>query len=338
MRRIPPPARRTPRYALPLTATAFLLTSCAWGTAETPGTQPPPPPLGVTAQAGSATTVHVMWSSPGDSGTAIDGYEVYRGGKKVKEVPGAEYMVDITGLKPSSTYTFTVRARDAKGVLGEPSKGVSATTPKAVAADDRAPTRPAKLTGKPAGSRAASLTWGASKDNSEVVSYDIYQGETKIHSVGGDVTRTTVTGLRPGTAYVFTVKARDAADNSSPASGAVRLTTAGAADDGRATAPRDFRASTHRADGGYFLDLTWDPPETDGTVMRYQIQLDREQVTTLVWGTAPRKGRAEHSFYVDREAGVTHRVRIRAMLPDGTWGGYSAERTVVTGQPESPAP
>ncbi|MFJ6567666.1 fibronectin type III domain-containing protein [Streptomyces sp. NPDC091292] len=331
---MPPHHLRTPRHALPLTAAAFLLTSCAWSAADTAGTQPPPPPLGVTAQAGSATTVHVMWSSPGD-GTAVDGYEVYRDDRKVKEVPGKEYMVDITGLTPSSTYTFTVRARDAKGVLGAPSKGVSATTPKAVAADDQAPTRPGKLTGKPAGSRAASLSWGASKDNSEVVSYDVYQGGTKIHSVGGDVTRTTVTGLRPGTAYVFTVKARDAADNSSPASGAVRLTTAGASDDGRATAPADFRASTHRADGGHYLDLAWDPPETDGTIMRYQIQLDREQVTTLVWGGTPPKGRAEHSFYVDKEAGVEHRVRIRAMLPDGTWGGYSAERTVTTGQPDS---
>ncbi|NNN36636.1 hydrolase, partial [Streptomyces sp. S3(2020)] len=36
-------------------------------------------------------------------------------------------------------------------------------------------------------------------------------------------------------------------------------------------------------------------------------------------------------FYVGRDAGVTHRVRIRAKLPDGTWGGFSAQRTVTTG-------
>jgi hypothetical protein len=34
---------------------------------------------------------------------------------------------------------------------------------------------------------------------------------------------------------------------------------------------------------------------------------------------------------VGRDSGATHRVRIRAMLPDGTWGGFSAERTVTTG-------
>jgi hypothetical protein len=47
-------------------------------------------------------------------------------------------------------------------------------------------------------------------------------------------------------------------------------------------------------------------------------------------GDAPRD-RAEYSFYAGREAGVTHRVRVRAKLPDGTWGGFSAERTVTTG-------
>ncbi|GCB52397.1 hypothetical protein SNL152K_9753 [Streptomyces sp. NL15-2K] len=61
-----------------------------------------------------------------------------------------------------------------------------------------------------------------------------------------------VTGLRPGTRYVFTVRARDAADSLSPAGGPVRLTAAGT-DDGRDTAPTGFRATTRRADGAYHL-------------------------------------------------------------------------------------
>lgn len=43
------------------------------------------------------------------------------------------------------------------------------------------------------------------------------------------------------------------------------------------------------------------------------------------------RGAAAYSFYVGRDAGVTHRVRIRARLPDGTWGGFSTERSVTTG-------
>jgi hypothetical protein len=96
-------------------------------------------------------------------------------------------------------------------------------------------------------------------------------------------------------------------------------------------APTGFRAATHRADGAHYLDLSWTAPEVDGVITEYQIQLDRKPVTSLVWGATPPRGRATYSFYVGREAGLTQRVRIRAKLPDGTWGAFSAERTVTTG-------
>ncbi len=175
------------------------------------------------------------------------------------------------------------------------------------------------------------LSWGKSTDNRAVASYEIYQGASKIHSVGGGQTATLVTGLRPGTDYTFTVKARDAADNFSPASPAVRLTTAAGKDSGRGTAPAGFRATTHRADGAYYIDLTWTPPRTGGAVTEYQIQLDGRTATSLVFGGTPPKDRAEHSFYIGRKAGERHRVRIRPKLPDGTWGAYSPTRTVTTG-------
>jgi chitodextrinase len=164
-----------------------------------------------------------------------------------------------------------------------------------------------------------------------VTSYDVHQGGTKIHSVGGDQTATVVTGLRPGTRYSFTVRARDAAGNLSPASAPVRLTTAPGADEGRDTAPTEFRATTRRADGAYYIDLTWVPPRVDGVVTEYQIQLDGQPATSLVWGGTPPRDRASYSFYTGQEAGAGHRVRLRARLPDGTWGAFSAERTVTTG-------
>ena len=277
---------------------------------------------------------------PGLGGPGVDHYEVYRGTTKVKEVPGTQHMVDVNRLKPSTLYAFSVRARDADGRLGPPSERVRAMTPAATAADEAAPSRPESPRGRAAGSRAVQLAWGRSADDRGVASYDIHQDATKIHSVDGGQTATVVTGLRPGTRYSFTVRARDAADNVSPASESVRITTSAGSDDGDLTdavpgtgmAPTGFRATTHRADGAYHLDLAWIPPEVDGVVTEYQIQLDRRPVTSLVWGgTAPRD-KAEYSFYVGREAGVTQRVRIRAKLPDGTWGGFSVERTVTTGQ------
>lgn len=287
----------------------------------------PGAPTGVTAEAGSATSVHVMWNAVPE----VSGYEVFRGAAKVGEVSASARMLDVTRLAPSTTYVFTVRARDGEGRLGPRSREVRATTPAALAADRSAPTRPGGVVGRAAGSRAVQLSWSASTDDREVVSYDVYQGGTKIHSVGGGRTATVVTGLRPGTRYTFTVRARDAAGNLSPAGTPVRLATAPGAGEGRDTAPTGFRATTRQAGGAYYLDLVWVPPRVDGVVTEYQIQLDGQPATSLVWGgTAPRE-KAAYTFYVGREAGVGHRVRLRARLPDGTWGAYSAERAVTTG-------
>ncbi|WP_029181463.1 fibronectin type III domain-containing protein [Streptomyces chartreusis] len=319
------PAR--PLRRLALCGALALVASCgAAGSGEGDAGGPPGAPTGVTAAAGSATSVHVMWSATARAET----YEVYRGPRKVKEVLGSEHMVDVTRLRPATVYVFTVRARGADGRLGPPSRGVRARTPAAAADDHRAPTRPAAARGRAAGSRAAQLSWSASTDDRYVVSYDVHQGGTKIHSVGGGRTAAVVTGLRPGTSYSFTVRARDAAGNVSPASPAVRLTTPGT-DDGRAMAPTSLRATGHREDGAYYVDLSWVPPRVDGEVTEYEIHLDGRRATSLVFGGSAPRDRATYSFYVGRAAGVTHRVRVRAMLPDGTWGGFSAERTVTTG-------
>ncbi|WP_282699727.1 fibronectin type III domain-containing protein [Streptomyces sp. CC219B] len=327
MRHVPVPLLRLAVLCFALA----LVTSC--GRQGPDGAGPPPgAPTGVTAEAGSATSVHVMWNAVA-GGRDIDRYEVYRGTTKVREVPGDAHMVDVVRLRPATAYVFTVRARDTDGRLGPPSREVRATTPASAAADDSAPTAPGAVHGRAIGGRAVQLSWSASKDDREVVSYDIHQGGTKIHSVGGNQTAAVVTGLRPGTRYSFTVRARDAADNLSPAHGAVRLTTPAGTDDGRGTAPAGFRATTHRdrADGAYYIDLSWVPPRADGVITEYEVRLDGRTATSVVFGGRAPREKAAYSFYAGREAGVSHRVRIRARLPDGTWGGFSAERTVTTG-------
>lgn len=324
--------RRTPHLCALLAVTACALTACAWGGGDQDAkdVRPPAAPRGVTVQAGSATTAHVMWNQATDD-TEVTGYDVYRGATRVERVPGGKHMVDVVGLKPSTAYTFTVRARDAEGNVGPASKKLTVTTPAAAAEDRELPSRPGSPRGATEGSRAVTLSWDASKDDQGVASYEIYSGTSKIHSVPGSDRETLVTGLLPGTEYRFTVKALDAADNASPASRAVRLTTAAGRDDGRGTAPTGFRAKTRHADGAYYIDLAWTPPRTGGAVAEYQIHLDGRTATSLVFGgTAPQK-KATHSFYVGKKPGDTHRVKLRAKLPDGSWGGYSPERTVTTG-------
>ncbi|MFJ4948300.1 carbohydrate binding domain-containing protein [Streptomyces sp. NPDC088760] len=89
--------------------------------------------------------------------------------------------------------------------------------------DTQAPTAPSGLASTGKTSSSVSLKWNAATDNAGVTAYDIYSGANRLLSVSG--TSATVGGLSPGTSYTFTVKARDAAGNTSPASNAVTVTT-----------------------------------------------------------------------------------------------------------------
>ncbi|GAA2355817.1 cellulose binding domain-containing protein [Dactylosporangium salmoneum] len=89
--------------------------------------------------------------------------------------------------------------------------------------DTQAPTAPTNLAVTGTTSSSVSLSWGASTDNVGVAGYDIYRAGTLAASVTG--TSGTVSGLSASTAYTFTVKARDAAGNTSAASNQVSATT-----------------------------------------------------------------------------------------------------------------
>ncbi|MEU9092190.1 fibronectin type III domain-containing protein [Streptomyces sp. NPDC048428] len=316
--------------ALACSAALLLATLTACGSEAEADTGKPTAPHGVTAQASSATSAHVMWE-PATDDRAVTGYEVYRQGRKVKSVPAAKVMTDVDGLTASTAYTFTVRARDAAGNLSAPSTAAAVTTPAPTPADHEAPTRPVKLRGKADGSRAATLSWGGSTDDVGVTSYDIYQEGSRIHSVPGTQTRARLTGLRPGTVYTFTVRARDAADTSSTDSNSFDLTTATAPGAPASTAPTDLRITSSAEGEEYAVDLDWKQPETGGEIPAYQLYLDGRLTTTIVWGGEPPVGRASYRLTVSEPRGTRHSMKIRARLPDGKWGDFSAARTVVLG-------
>ncbi|MFD7655052.1 cellulose binding domain-containing protein [Actinosynnema sp. NPDC059797] len=69
----------------------------------------------------------------------------------------------------------------------------------------------------------ASLAWDAATDNVGVTAYDVLRGGAVATSVSG--TTATVSGLTPSTAHTFTVRARDAAGNTSGPSNQVTATT-----------------------------------------------------------------------------------------------------------------
>ncbi len=90
-------------------------------------------------------------------------------------------------------------------------------------ADTQAPTAPTNLAASNVTQTTLSLSWDASTDNVGVTGYDVYQGASNLGTVTG--TGANITGLTAGTAYTFTVRARDAAGNVSAASAPVNVTT-----------------------------------------------------------------------------------------------------------------
>ncbi|MFD3269621.1 chitinase [Paenibacillus dendritiformis] len=92
--------------------------------------------------------------------------------------------------------------------------------------DNEPPSAPAdlRLIGKTATS--VSLAWSPATDNIGVTGYEVYRDQTLATTTSG--TTANVTGLAPETAYSFAVKAKDAAGNVSPPSGALSVTTSAA--------------------------------------------------------------------------------------------------------------
>ena len=88
--------------------------------------------------------------------------------------------------------------------------------------DTQAPTSPSSLVASNTTQTTVDLNWTASSDNIAVSGYNIFNGNNQV----GNTTATnfTVTGLTAGTSYTFTIKAYDAAGNTSTASNAVNIT------------------------------------------------------------------------------------------------------------------
>lgn len=88
---------------------------------------------------------------------------------------------------------------------------------------DNPPTAPTNLTVTGRTATSVTLSWTASTDDVGVAGYQVLRGGTPAGTPTG--TTHTVTGLTPGTAYTFSVVARDTAGNTSPPSNPVTVTT-----------------------------------------------------------------------------------------------------------------
>jgi glucose/arabinose dehydrogenase len=184
-------------------------------------TAPPTAPTSLKSTGSTATSVALSWKAATDN-VGVAAYDVYHDGNKYTEVSGKTLKADVTGLKPKTDYRFTVFARDAAGNVSTASNAAAVTTPES--SDKAAPSAPKNLAVTGTTSNSVSLTWSAATDNVGVAGYDVYNGSTVLAD-GVKGTSTEVKNLVPNTSYTFTVKAKDAATNESPASNQVTAKT-----------------------------------------------------------------------------------------------------------------
>lgn len=165
------------------------------------------------------TTTSLSWSGATDA-VGVTGYDVYKDGVLLGSTSGTTY--NVSGLTSSTTYVFTVKAKDAAGNVSVASNAVSVTT-LAPAPDTTAPTAPT-LTASGTTFSSTNLSWSGATDNVAVTGYDVYKDGTLIGSTTS-ATTFAVTGLVASTTYAFNVTAKDAAGNVSANSNTVSVTT-----------------------------------------------------------------------------------------------------------------
>jgi chitodextrinase len=234
-------------------------------------TAPPTAPSNLTASATSGSQINLSWTASTDN-AGVTGYQVERcqgvGCSNFAQIgtsTGTTYS--STGLTELTSYSYQVRATDARSNLSGYSNTATATT-----RDVTAPSTPSNLTASAVSDSQINLSWTFSTDNVGVTGYRVErcQGST----CSNFTLVTTVTGpsynnagLLPSTAYRYRVRATDAAGNLSSYSNIPSATTL--ADATPPTAPSNLTAST--PSNGQ-ITLSWTASTDNGGVTGYRIE------------------------------------------------------------------
>ncbi len=212
-------------------------------------TQAPTAPTNLTASNITSGGADLSWTAATDN-VGVTEYDVFMsqaGGSftQIGSTNGTTTSFSVTGLSPSTQYSFFVQAKDAAGNTSPQSNTVDVTTTTG-SGDSTPPTAPTNLTASNTTSNGTDLSWTASTDNVGVTGYIIFgqQGSgpvTQFGSTNGTTTSFSVTGLLASTQYSFFVQAKDAAGNTSPQSNTVDVTTTtGSGDSSPPTAPTNL--------------------------------------------------------------------------------------------------
>ncbi len=187
-----------------------------------PSSKQPPAPSGLTAWSHSgnygetgivrSTQVQLSWSpsatwqrSSGHMAPVV-AYDIYENDQFLTSVDVGNNSAVVSGLTPSTAYTFEVDARDSAGNVSDPSSPVSVTTDPP---DPIPPTAPAGVTVAATSYTTASLTWTPSIPTGETLAaYIVSENGVPVATLPAPATGASIQGLDPGVSdYTFTVQA-----------------------------------------------------------------------------------------------------------------------------------
>ena len=184
----------------------------------------------------SSTQVQLSWQPSTGASAPVVAYDVYQGSTWLGSVGAGTDSFTVTGLSPSTTYTFTVEARDSADNVSNPSQSITVNT---AAPDPYPPNAPTQLTVTASSFSTATLQWNPSSAWGQTVAgYTISQDGSPILTVPASVDSVSVQGLQPGLAtYTFSVQAIGSTGNLSSPSSYVPVTTTPLPNDQAITAP-----------------------------------------------------------------------------------------------------
>lgn len=196
-------------------------------------TQAPTVPGKPTSSAQTVTSITLSWTASTDN-VGVTGYRVYRNGSQVATPTTTTYT--DSGLTPSTSYSYTVSAYDAKSNTSAQSSATAVST----LADTTAPTVPTNLSSAVSGQNI-NLSWTASTDNVAVTGYVINRDGAQI---GTATTNSFTVTNAPTGSHTYSVAAKDAANNTSAVSTAVTVNIFVAADINKDNKVNGFDIST----------------------------------------------------------------------------------------------
>ncbi|MBL7739475.1 MAG: fibronectin type III domain-containing protein [Chitinophagaceae bacterium] len=92
--------------------------------------QAPTAPTGLSSSNLTSSSLTLSWTASTDN-VAVTGYDVYQNAVKINSSVVTATSYNVTGLSPSTAYSFYVQARDAAGNISANSNTVNVTTPAA---------------------------------------------------------------------------------------------------------------------------------------------------------------------------------------------------------------